>query len=227
MSRGARSLVLVSRSSPSPEASTTIDELEAAGATVRIELADIADANQVSRIRAIAHTDERPLRGVFHLAATVDDRLVADASDDSYLNVMRPKVAGALNLRRALRAIDLDVWVSFSSIATVVSQPGQGPYAAANAFLDASGTLCIGSRRANAEPGVGAVGRHWARSRDWYAEELPRLRRGWDLPNGAGLRPSHSGARVDGVGARAPHRDSGLDGIRRAPRQRSRAPSNS
>src|SRR3954467_11557895 len=45
-------------------------------------------------------------------------------------------MAAAWNLHRGLAKQPLDFWISFSSIAAVVSQPGQGSYAAANGFLD-------------------------------------------------------------------------------------------
>jgi acyl carrier protein len=80
--------------------------------------------------------DSPPLRGVLHLAATVEDGLLANATEDSYRRLLRPKMAGAWNIYHAVNVSALDFWVSFSSIAAVVSQPGQGAYSAANAFLD-------------------------------------------------------------------------------------------
>ena len=136
VARGARSLVLTGRSAPRGEAAECIADLEAQGATIRIVLGDLADRDDVGRLIAAATADARPLRGVFHLAAVVDDTLLVHASEESYRRVMRPKMAGGWNLYRGLAAAPLDFWISFSSIATVVTQPGQGPYAAANAFLD-------------------------------------------------------------------------------------------
>jgi acyl transferase domain-containing protein/acyl carrier protein len=135
VTRGARSLVLTGRNAPSVEAATAIAEIEALGATVRVVRADVAEPSDVARLIADIRSDSRPLRGVLHLAATVDDKLLVDANDDSYCKLMRPKMAGAWNLYSEIGR-DLDFWISFSSIAAVVSQPGQGPYAAANAFLD-------------------------------------------------------------------------------------------
>ncbi|HEY4138171.1 MAG TPA: beta-ketoacyl reductase, partial [Casimicrobiaceae bacterium] len=56
---------------------------------------------------------------------------------DRFARVMNPKVAGAWNLHEATSRIDLDHFVLFSSIASLLGSNGQGNHASANAFLDA------------------------------------------------------------------------------------------
>ena len=78
----------------------------------------------------------RPLKGVFHLAGTLDDRLLDDLSAESVARVFAAKAHGALHLHRATRDSALDCFVLFSSTASALGNPGQINYAAANGFLD-------------------------------------------------------------------------------------------
>ena len=79
---------------------------------------------------------KRPLKGVFHLAGTLDDRLLVDMTAQSVAEVFAAKAHGALHLHRATRGCELDHFVLFSSTASTLGNPGQINYSAANAFLD-------------------------------------------------------------------------------------------
>ena len=79
---------------------------------------------------------ERPLRGVFHLAGALDDRLLDDMSIESLQRVFAPKASGAHHLHRATAGHELDHFVLFSSTASMLGNPGQINYSGANGFLD-------------------------------------------------------------------------------------------
>jgi len=78
-----------------------------------------------------------PLRGVVHAAGVLDDGLLTNQSAERFYEVLAPKVAGAWNLHSLTRDLALDFFVLYSSAAALLGSPGQGSYAAANAFLDA------------------------------------------------------------------------------------------
>jgi acyl carrier protein len=78
-----------------------------------------------------------PLRGVVHCAAVIEDAALANMSPERFRAVLQPKVLGAWNLDRLTRDAALDFFVLYSSAATLVGNPGQSNYAAANLYLEA------------------------------------------------------------------------------------------
>lgn len=148
---GARHLILTGRSTL-PERSTWRDlspehprwgltqqlvQLEQGGATVQYAALDVGDEQQMTRWLADHRSERRPpIRGVVHTAGVVADELLPRMSPERFRRVLRPKVAGSWLLHRLL-GTQLDFFVLFSSVGSVIASPGQGNYAAGNAFLDA------------------------------------------------------------------------------------------
>lgn len=58
-------------------------------------------------------------------------------SEDDFAAVTGPKITGTKVLHNAFQAHDLEFFVMFGSAGSTIASPGQGNYAAANAFLDA------------------------------------------------------------------------------------------
>lgn len=67
----------------------------------------------------------------------IDDAPLAALTPDRMQAVMAPKAMGAWLLHEKTQHLDLETFVLFSSISSTFGNPGQGNYAAANAFLDA------------------------------------------------------------------------------------------
>src|SRR5208282_286554 len=68
------------------------------------------------------------------------------------------KVSGARHLDRLTRGLPLDFFVMFSSAAGLLGLPGQGSYAAANAFLDG----LAHERHARGEPALSIDWGRWS-----------------------------------------------------------------
>lgn len=136
--QGARSLLLLGRRSPSAETQAAIGELERSGVTVRTVRADIANISALAAACEpwLAAEASEPLGGVFHLAGVLDDGLLVQQDWERCAAVLQPKLAGAWNLHQLTQHLDLDYFVCFSSMASLLGSSGQGSYAAANAFLD-------------------------------------------------------------------------------------------
>jgi myxalamid-type polyketide synthase MxaB len=133
---GARHLVLVGRRGPAPEVETRLQAWRADGVRVRVVLADVACADQLRQALPTAES-AAPLRGVIHAAGVLDDGVLLQQDWPRFARVMAPKVEGTWNLHRATLDAPLDFFVLFSSVACLFGSPGQGNYAAGNAFLDA------------------------------------------------------------------------------------------
>ncbi|WP_425563136.1 type I polyketide synthase, partial [Microbispora amethystogenes] len=136
VTHGVRHLLLTSRSASAESAADLIGELADLGAEVKVAAADAADRASLAGVLA-GIPAEHPLVGVVHLAGVLDDGVIGSLTPERMDRVLRPKVDAALNLHELTRDHDLAAFVLFSSASGVFGTPGQGSYAAANAFLDA------------------------------------------------------------------------------------------
>ena len=132
----ARNLVLMGRSGLTPSAQGPVDELRKNGANVVIVKADVSKRGDIERVLAQMSNSMPPLRGIIHAAGTVQDGVLLNLSWQSFLDVMAPKISGAWNLHALTKEMPLDFSSLCSSMASLTGSPGQGNYAAANAFLD-------------------------------------------------------------------------------------------
>jgi len=136
--QGAKSLVLSSiEEKPSDAAQEAIRKMEEKGATIAVLQGDVSNGGDVRR--TLDHISEHlpPLRGIVHGAGLLDDGVLMQQEWSRFERVLAPKVAGGWNLHQMTQGASLDFFVSFSSVASLLGSPGQGNYAAANAFLDA------------------------------------------------------------------------------------------
>jgi acyl carrier protein len=137
VAKGARNLMLMGRSAPSLQAQEAIRQMEAQDVQVVILRGDISQPEALASFLEAAGTTTPALRGIIHAAGTLDDGVLLHQTWERFQTVMASKISGSWNLHRATRDIPLDFCVYFSSGASVLGSPGQGNYAAANAFMDA------------------------------------------------------------------------------------------
>ncbi|MDR6593153.1 acyl transferase domain-containing protein/D-arabinose 1-dehydrogenase-like Zn-dependent alcohol dehydrogenase/acyl carrier protein [Saccharothrix longispora] len=146
---GATRLLLLGRRGPdAPGAAELRAELGDAGARVDVVACDAADPDAVAAVLA-AVPAEHPLTAVVHAAGVLDDGVLSALTPERLATVLRAKADAALVLDRLTRDADLAAFTTYSSVVGTVGGPGQGSYAAANAFLDAHAQ----HRRARGLPG--------------------------------------------------------------------------
>ncbi|MEV5714348.1 type I polyketide synthase [Amycolatopsis mediterranei] len=154
---GVRRVVLASRQGPDAEgAQDLVTELTGEGADVSFVACDVSDRDQVAALLA----NLPDLTGVVHTAGVFEDGVIEALTPDQLANVYAAKVTAAMHLDELTRDRDLGAFVVFSSVAGVMGGGGQGPYAAANAFLDAA----MAHRRAAGLPGLSLAWGLWERS---------------------------------------------------------------
>jgi len=163
--QGARRLILLGRTKLPPRAHwnsaeagsrlahqiAAIRQMEALGACVHLAAVDVADEGQLSAFLDEFRTEGwPPIRGIVHAAGVLQDGLLMQLDAAALNSVLRPKMIGGWLLHRLLEDAPLEFFVLFSSAGSLLGQPGQGNYAAANAFLDA----LAHHRRALGEPAL-------------------------------------------------------------------------
>jgi acyl transferase domain-containing protein/acyl carrier protein len=132
----ARSVMLISRSGREADGAAELERsLLELGARVAVEACDVNDRKQLAAlIESIPQ--ELPLCAVVHAAGLIDDGVIESLTPDRVDRVLEPKADAAWHLHELTRELDLSAFVLFSSAAGLLGAPGQGNYAAANAFLD-------------------------------------------------------------------------------------------
>jgi len=157
---GVDHLLLASRRGEDAEGARELKAgLQALGAEVRIESCDVGDREQ---LEGLLHSvgNEHPLGAVVHTAGILDDGVIDTLTAGRLEEVLAPKADAAWYLHKLTEGMDLSMFVMFSSAAGTLGNPGQGNYAAANAFLDA----LAGHRRARGLAATSMVWGPWEQS---------------------------------------------------------------
>ncbi len=134
--QGVGHLVLTGRRGASPQAQEAITRMEQAGAKVLVAQTDVTNQEELVRVLEEVKASMPPLTGIVHAAGILDDGILLQQNWSRFRQVMASKVQGTWNLHILTQQLPLDFFVMFSSAAALLGSPGQGNYAAANAFMD-------------------------------------------------------------------------------------------
>ncbi|KAF2258901.1 hypothetical protein CC78DRAFT_621456 [Lojkania enalia] len=127
---GARFIVMASRN-PSLDVAWC-EDLIRAGANVLVHQVDVSDQLSLHSMLEELRDTWPPVGGITHAAMVLSDATFASLTVEDMERVFRPKVDGCLNLDREFEDYDLDFFIMFSSLASIVGNIGQSNYVAAN-----------------------------------------------------------------------------------------------
>ncbi|KAJ6255873.1 hypothetical protein Dda_9332 [Drechslerella dactyloides] len=137
--RGARHLILLSRSGPSSRsavAQALIADLKDLEVNCVTPACDISSFQSVKETLNTVAGAMPPVKGCIQASMVLRSALFADMTHSEWSEVLAPKVSGSWNLHSLLPK-DLDFFILLSSIQGVMGGRTQGNYAAANTYMDA------------------------------------------------------------------------------------------
>ncbi|MDL2400866.1 type I polyketide synthase [Rhizobium mayense] len=136
VSKGARRIALCSRRGVADEETLqTIGQWKKKGVEATLHACDMTDEAAVGTLLGSLRT-EGALKGVVHAAMVLDDGLLANLTPERNRPVIEVKVRGADILHRSTLNDSLDLFLLFSSATTMLGNPGQANYVAANGYLE-------------------------------------------------------------------------------------------
>ncbi|BBB25118.1 type I polyketide synthase [Amphritea japonica] len=139
--KGAQHLLLVSRrGAKSEEAQAFLKQCEIDNIFVRAEACDVSNREALSNIINLCGSELPPLKGVIHAATVINDNFIRNLDQEQIKHSLAAKLSGAQYLDELTRSLDLDIFVLFSSVTTLIGNPGQAAYVAANHWLEALST---------------------------------------------------------------------------------------
>lgn len=129
-------LILTGRSALDEKKKLQLKELSELNITVVYKQLDVVNYQQVESCLDDVKREFGSLNGIIHSAGVIHDQYIIQKNAEEWIQVLRPKVTGVVNLDLATRNLPLDFFILFSSGSGATGNPGQADYATANAFMD-------------------------------------------------------------------------------------------
>ncbi|KAI0882851.1 uncharacterized protein GGS22DRAFT_180934 [Annulohypoxylon maeteangense] len=135
--RGARNIIVPSRSGPSSQAALdVVSELTARGVRLITSCCDVGSAESLSALLQECGTSMPPIRGCINSAMVLQDSIFENMTHAEWTVTIQSKVNSSWNLHKLLPQ-NLDFFILLSSLSGVYGSPGQSNYAGGCTFQDA------------------------------------------------------------------------------------------
>ncbi len=134
--RGARRIALCSRRGvPDDATSRRMNRWKARGVETVVLACDARSRADVEKMLTLLRA-AGPLKTIIHAAMVLDDALLPSLSPERNQPVIETKALAAEHLDALTEADELDNFILFSSVTTMVGNVGQANYVAANGYLE-------------------------------------------------------------------------------------------
>ncbi|KAF4636865.1 hypothetical protein G7Y89_g1216 [Cudoniella acicularis] len=133
--RNDRTYILIGLADPPQVGIKWKEELQTMGANVLVHGMDVADKAALLCLRTKLRAEWPPVAGLAHGAMVLSDSTFNEMNFEELERVLIPKVRGSANIDEVFRDDVLDFFIMFSSLASVIGNPRQSNYAAANMFM--------------------------------------------------------------------------------------------
>ncbi|CAB4020054.1 Phthiocerol synthesis polyketide synthase type I, partial [Paramuricea clavata] len=133
---GAKTVMCTARSAASKERKADVQRLQQdTGSQILLRQADVTSWKDMNIIKEeLEHLPA--VAGIVFTAMVLADQLLKDADLKTCKKVAETKMKGSVILHQLSLSMDLDFFITFSSISGVLGNVGQVAYAAANSFMD-------------------------------------------------------------------------------------------
>ena len=126
---GAKHFVLTTRKNNYDN--SLIEKYKNKNIEINIVTTDLLDYNLLESV-----LNEYKIDGVFHLAGMIQDKMVAKIDRNDVNDVINVKKEGIKNLGKYFENKQHTYFVAFSSIVSLIGNPGQSTYSAGNSYMD-------------------------------------------------------------------------------------------
>ncbi|RCI07613.1 hypothetical protein L249_1652 [Ophiocordyceps polyrhachis-furcata BCC 54312] len=157
VSRGARHLILLSRSGPrTDKAQQLLSELRSQGVTLEAPCCDVSDETALSAALASCRETMPPIKGCIQSSMVEIETIFEKMSFSDWKAALDPKVQGSWNLHRQLPK-GLDFFILISSAMGTIGGVSLSAYCAANSFMDALARYRVSTGERAAALGLGII----------------------------------------------------------------------
>ncbi|KAJ0385182.1 hypothetical protein COL922a_006852 [Colletotrichum nupharicola] len=136
--QGARHIAISSRN-PKVDAGF-LSKMRGKGINIELLAVNVIDRDSVQNAHKTIERTMPAIAGVALGAMVLHDTMFSELDMERVEKVTKPKIQGSLHLEEIFHDADLDFFVFFSSMASIVGNPGQSAYAAANMFMSGLAT---------------------------------------------------------------------------------------